>query len=148
MIPYAVLGFFCAYFDIFESLRNHKIIFILFPIIIIFLLIYTIVNSAPGFGYSNNNNLLLAFFVTGFAYILPLQNSPEKIKKVIKFITKYTLGIYCMHRLIALGIKFFLIKLEIDFNTFVLAIAAYIVSFLLSFVISKIPCRLLKMLVD
>ena len=149
MIPYAVLGFSCAYFKIFDYFEKKKILFfILCPIIVIFLLNYSIINTAPGFGYSNNNNILIAFFITLFAYYISFENASDKIKSIIKFITKYTMGIYCMHRLVALGIKFFLVKFNVDFNTFILALSAYVVSFIISFLISKIPVKLFRELVD
>ncbi len=149
MIPYAVLGFFCADYNVFDRLKIKRIVFIiLFALCSVFFLMYTFIKPVEGFGYSRNNNLLVAFFLIGFAYLLPLERLPDKVCKFIRFITKYTLGIYCMHRLVALVIKYGLIKSGIDFDTFVLSITAYIVSFIISFIISKIPVKVIRQLVE
>ena len=102
MVPYASLGFLCSYFNIFRFMKKYRYIFIiLLGVVSIFLLRRIIIPSAPGFGYSQNNNILLVVFLVGFAYLLPFEKLPDTAKMFLKKITSYTLGIYCMHRLVA-----------------------------------------------
>lgn len=153
MVPYATLGFSCAYYNVFEKIKSYvsttKIFFlIMFGMNFIFLFNYEVINAAPGFGYSNNNFIPISLFMTGFAFLIPFENLSEKIKRVIKFFTGYTLGIYCMHRLVG---EFFLRifpKLGIEVNGFVLCIVIYIVSFIISYVMYRIPLKLIKQLVN
>ena len=102
MFPYAFLGFTCAYYKIFTRLEERNYLSIIILLLgTLFLLNFRIIPSALGFGYSHNNNLVLAFFIVGLFFLLPFEKLPVSLKNTIKFISKYTLGIYCSHRLIA-----------------------------------------------
>ena len=120
----------------------------MFGLAAIFLLKYSIINSASGFGYSNNNCLLLGFFVIGFAYLIPFEKLPQKVKSVLRFITQYTLGIYCMHRIVAEFLKLLFPKIGINIDSFVLCIITYIAGFIISFLMCKIPTRFSRELVN
>ena len=114
-------------------MRKYRYVFIIIMgCISIYLLRRIIIPSAPGFGYSQNNNILLVIFLVGFAYLLPFERIPEKAKRIIKIITSYTLGIYCMHRLVAKLLIIVLSILYIEMNSFVLCTAIYIIAFVLS----------------
>lgn len=149
MIPYATVGFSCAYYNVFEKAKEKRLIFIiLFGVASIFLLRYSFISSASGFGYSNNNYLFLGFFVIGFAYLIPFEKLPQKLKNVLKFLTKYTLGIYCMHRIVAEFLKILFPKIGINIDSFILCIITYIIGFFVSFLMCKIPTKFLRELVD
>lgn len=149
MIPYATIGFSCAYFNVFEKVKEKRIFsIIMFGLASLFLLKYSFINWASGFGYSNNNCLLLGFFVIGFAYLIPFEKLSQKAKKVLKFLTKYTLGIYCMHRIVAEFLKILFPKIGINIDSFVLCIITYITGFFVSFLMCKIPTKFSRELVD
>lgn len=149
MIPYATIGFSCAYFNVFEKVKEKRIFsIIMFGLASLFLLKYSFINWASGFGYSNNNCLLLGFFVIGFAYLIPFEKLSQKAKKVLKFLTKYTLGIYCMHRIVAEFLKILFSKIGINIDSFVLCIITYITGFFVSFLMCKIPTKFSRELVD
>lgn len=149
MIPYATIGFSCAYYNVFEKAKEKRLFFIiLFGLASIFLLKHSFINSASGFGYSNNNCLLLGFFVIGFAYLIPFEKLSQSVKDVFKFLTKYTLGIYCMHRIVAEFLKILLTKIGINIDSFILCIITYIIAFFVSFLMCKIPTKLSRELVD
>ena len=149
MLPYAALGISCAYFNVFERLKRRRLFFIpLFAVISAFLLKYKVMTEAPGFGNSDSNCIPLAFFVTAFAFLLPLENLPGCVKKALGFITRYTLGIYCMHRLVMHLISLFLPRQAEGTESFVLCLAAYGICFLISFLISRIPLKPFRQLVS
>lgn len=150
MIPYASIGFFVAYYDVYNRLKKNRLLFIfLFGLAILLLFKYRfIIPSSSGFGYSHNNNLLHVFFIIGFAYLLPFDWISDKIKLIIQYITKFTLGIYCIHRLIAFVVNKTLYMYEININNFTLCIIIYIISFSTSFIIYKLSPRYFKQLVE
>lgn len=150
MIPYASLGFFVAHFDLFNRLKKNRTLFlIIFGIMSIILFkLRLIVPSYPGFGYSFNNHLLHVFFIVGFAYLLPFEMISEKLKQIIHFITKYTLGVYCIHRLIAFLLKYLLAFLGLQVTDFTFCILIYIIAFYTSFVMCRISSKFFKPLVE
>jgi fucose 4-O-acetylase-like acetyltransferase len=149
MIPYATLGFLCAYYRIFERLKEIRLIsIIMFGLVSVFLLKYEIINSTSGFGYSDNNCILFCFFVVGFAYLMPFEYFSFSVRKILKVITKYTLGIYCMHNLVATFFKLFFSKIGINMNGFILCMITYFVGFLISYIMSKIPVKYIQQLFE
>ena len=147
MLPYASLGFFIAYFDIYNRLQKSRALFlILFGLATLLLLKYEyVIPPAPGFLYSHNILLIFVFFIVGFAYLLPFEQLPDKIKNILQFISRFTLGIYCMHRLIAFLL---LSKLHIWINSFVLCVIIYILSFCTSYLMCRISPKYFKQLVE
>lgn len=150
MIPYAVLGFDFAYFGIFEKLKENRIYcMVLFLIVSIFALKFAIINDAPGDGfYSNNNSILIAIFISGFCYFLPIEKLSAKYLRFIEFISKYTLGIYCMHRLVSKFVNLFLGRIRLEESSFLSCVLIYAMCFVVSLIISKIPSKYAKILVN
>ena len=150
MIPYASTGFIIAYFDIYNRIKKkNTLVLTLFGFAILILLKnrYAL-PSAPGFNYSHTSNLILVFFLAGFAYLLPLEQISDKIKIIIHFITRFTLGIYCMHRLVAFVLSGGAQLLNLEVNSFILCLTIYLISFSTSLIICKISPRLFKPLVE
>ena len=150
MILYAVLGFDFAYFGIFEKLKDKRIYWIIFFLFCtIFVMKFTIINDAPGDGfYSNNNSILIAIFISGFCYLLPFEKMNTKYLNFIEFISKYTLGIYCMHRLVSKILNPIIGQIGFEESSFFYCILIYITCFVISLIISKIPSKYVKMLVN
>lgn len=149
MIPYATIGFSCGYYNVFEKAKEKRLFSIIFfGLASVFFLKYNFITTASGFGYSNNNCLFLGFFVIGFVYLIPFEKLPQNYKNVLKFITKYTLGIYCMHRIVAEFLKIVFLKIGINIDSFVLCIITYITGFFISFIMCKISIRFTRELVE
>ena len=149
MIPYATCGFFCAYYSVFDKMKacRQKSIIIL-CLSFIFLLKYKIINTAAGFGYSDHNCILFAFVAVGIAYLLPFDKFSKRILDYIKYATRFSLGIYCMHRMIGDFLFAFLRKIEIEMDAFLLCIVIYIICFIASSLIFKIPIKFFRQIVD
>lgn len=153
MVPYAVLGFTFAYCDILEKLKRHRIAALTsLTILMLLLLRFNIIPSAKGFGYSNNNNLLLATAITAFAYLLNFEKINDRQKVVIKIITGHTLGIYCMHLLAGKLFTIILSKFGLEINDFIFCLVIYAAcwtaSSLIKFIAIKIHSKYLCQLVD
>lgn len=109
---------------VFISLINFLLIFVLFKYDI-----FTRMRTFNGF-----ENIFASFlFFIGF-YYLPLDKINNSIKFIIKTITNYTQGIYCLHVIIR-----DYIHLTFDKNkTFTGCIIIYLLSYLISFISMKI----------
>lgn len=153
MIPFATLGFICAYYNLFERLKQKRLLTaILLIITSFFLLKYKIIPSAKGFGYSASNNLILAFSITCFSYILPFERTNKKVKNIIKQLTSNTLGIYCMHLLVGKFLSMFFSKFDFSTNNFSFCLTIYLSCYILCrftvFFAKKISAKYLRQLVN
>ena len=149
MIPYATLGFSCAYYDVLKRFKERRFASLtMCGLASILLFKYTIVTPAEGFGYSNNNCILLGFSVTAFAYLVPFEKLHQPAKNSIKSLTKYTLGIYCMHRLVAKVLTLLFSKSGVQVDSFILCIITYTASFLISFLMYRFPLKCFRQLVE
>ena len=149
MVPYATMGLSCAYFNVFEKLKQKRIYScILFGFLCCFFFKYWMIKPASGFGYEFNQFMILVFFVIGFVYLIPFEKLPEKLKTVLRFLTKYTLGIYCMHLGLGKILNIYFEKMSQKINNFILCIIIYILGFIISFLLDRIPSKWAKQLVE
>ena len=150
MIPYATLGLSISIFKVFERLqKNRGVYLVLFGILsFLFLLFSQYIPAAPGFGYSNGIHLPVVFCIAGFAYLIPLDSIPTKVQKTLQFATNYTLGIYCIHRLIGYSLNSVLFWAGVKIHHFLLCFIIYLLSFIASFIIAKISPKYLKQMVE
>ncbi len=150
MIPYASLGYIVAYFDIFNSLKKKRVVFVcLFGILSLILLKYkNLIPPAPGFSYSNNIYLIRVFFLVGFAYLLPFEGISEKSKQIVRHIVKFTLGVYCMHWLVGLMLNVLFAGIGMKIDSFILCVLIYICSYSISFIMCMFSSKYFKLLVE
>lgn len=132
MIPYASAGMLLWY--VYKRLPVNKIFLACGICGMAFYHFFCYSIQANGFGYSGIPRLIGATSLVMFFASLPLQKASKPIATLIKNITNYTLGIYCMHCTTAVIIKR---AFSID-NQILLCILIYIFSYLFSFVISRI----------
>lgn len=150
MVPCAVAGFNFAYCGLTDKLKKHRVIVILGSIVISSLLIAndSKLSYVKGFGYSGIPMICAASLLVITAVLLPLDNLPEKIKKAALTISKYTLGIYCMHRMVGRLIGFVFEKMGVKAYTFLMCVVIYILCYFISFIIANIPGKLCRQLVE
>ena len=144
MIPLACLGILCVNFGIMNILqKNRLLVIVLCTVLMMLTVIFRhIIPSAPGFSYSGLYLNLSAIFLTTIFYLLPIKHLPSWLN----IISSFSPGVYCTHTLIA-GI---LQVLHVDVyvvNSFMFSVVIFLVSIVVSFVISKIFGRMSKYLV-
>ena len=152
MIPYAFIGFSFAYYGIFDQLKKHRIIIVASSILIGLLLAIipymSFFSSVHGFGYSGIQKICVAILLVVVAVLFPFDSMPVKVKNIILVISRYTLGIYCMHRMTGTFMRLFLERLGIESGTFLLCVLNYIVCYFISAFIAAFPGKLCRQLVE
>ena len=128
-MPLSFLGLIFSSFNVVENFKPHrKNILFLSHLFIYILLRYDIFVNLGGYGGIIYIFSSISFFM-GF-YLLPLENSHSFIQKIIKQITSYTNGIYCLHTRIN---RF--CRIEFGFNgTLKSCFIIYLISYFFSFI--------------
>ena len=156
-MPYAVIGICFSYFKIDRILLKHKVITIgiscmLFVIMVALKKKYSIL--VPGFGYAGLDLVISALAIFVVASLFPMTGIPRRLAMVFDYATKYTLGVYCMHRLIAQLISatpietFLSSTFDISSGTFSMCAVIYLICYLISAVIALIPAKQIRQLVS
>ncbi len=146
MIPFAVIGFSLKYFNILEKLKKHRYI-VMAACGILFFVGFNIPWPAyKDFGFSGFAKPYLALCIVPFAFLVPLEYLPLTIKKVILKITDYSLGIYCIHRLINTLLYAFIPGITL--HSIERCILLYIVCYAVCWLIERIPNKTVKQLVN
>lgn len=99
--------------------------------------IYTL--SCAGIGIY----LLTISFSTLF-YIIPNRIFHTTFQKVLKFTSKYCLGIYCMHIMTGKTCTMLFQSIGLQCNTFVFCCTIFILSFTISALLAKIPIKFVR----
>lgn len=139
MLPLAVLGFLISHNKILEKVKKYRYITIGTCMYFLFMLKkYDIFTSMDefGYGYSGIENIVVSLFFIGLFYCLPFERVSIKFKNTIRILTSYTMGIYCMHRLIAsiINVVISILHLNIVTNSFGICILIYIICFVCAWI--------------
>lgn len=151
MIPYFSLGIFIGHTQIYSFLKKNWEIPSLFSFVgLLFFLNFDVFFSSGigSFAYAGFKLFVLTFLIVTLFYIFPFEKLPQSIKECISKISKFSLGIYCVHW--GVGQVGNQIKGSSNFTVsskfYVLLI--YLISLLISFLISSIPFKFCKGLVE
>ncbi len=149
MVPYASLGVLAMEYPDWIQKRNHRaIILIMCPVALIFsLLLKRLLPETMGFQYSGIPMIGITVSVVLFLYALPIDRLSIGIKNIIYTLAKSTLGIYCMHNMVGTFLVALRRELNVAINDVCLCAAIFLVSYAISWCITKVPNRYVKMLV-
>jgi len=154
MLPYASLGLILADKGILDRLKNHHRRSLIGASVVLSLTFTGIIPTpARGFDYAGLNPILRALSIVVIVHLIPFEKVSEAVKNIIRHAAKYTLGIYCMHRLVEKllhisGAAALLQNIHIAADSFIFCLIVYIVSYLLAVLISRIPAKLCRQLVE
>ena len=150
MIPYATIGFSLSYYEIYKKLNRYRWPVILLSAIMgIILVVKPIFPKAMGFGYSGILGIFVAFMLITIAVLFPINDFlNEKLKKTVLVLTKYTLGIYCIHRLVEYMLTYVFGMQDMAEGTFIFCVLIYFISYVLSAIIAALPLKICKQLVE
>ena len=149
MIPYAAAAFLVSYFQIHKKLESYRISGLIGVILLTaFLMKYSIISNPPGYGYSGVQKILIAFGLIMVAWLFPVEKLPTAVMKIIMVLSRYTFGIYCMHNLVGRFMKTIFSMFGIQSETLFMCVVVYATCYIISFMISKIPIKLCRQLVE
>jgi len=148
MIPYASLGVLCSMaLPKLNKLnfKQHLIIFIVaIGLIAVVMLIkhFFIHYTIEGFGYNGIYSIIISLLLTVSAFTVPLNYVRNKVfVKVVRKMTDYTMGVFCMHILVGGLTEYVFLQLGFQTRTILMCLAIYVVSYIISLLISLIPLK-------
>lgn len=148
-LPYAIIGFELAYNHWLDNKNTKSYAIIpLALLIFVFLQFKPILRLYLGFNYGGISLFMSSLCAFLLFYFAPMKNMPVVIQKTILFASRYTLGIYCAHRLIAYILEQLFWRLNISINPFLFCILLYACCFMVCHFISKAPSKIAKQIIN
>lgn len=149
MTPYAIIGIFLAKLNISDYInyRYTSLWMIIIPAIIVFLLLLRNFTELKMDGYGYPGFLLLVSSTLIFVYFIKI-GQYIKIPSRIAFLSKYTMGIYCCHRLVAYLVIYSIKKNNIEINMFIICMIIYMISYILCYTIDLSKNKIIKGLIE
>lgn len=137
MIPLAVAGYFIGSRNLLERLKKYSLAVVLASCCIVcFIYKYSVFKGIKGYNYSGIDKIVVSFALVSMFYVIPFNKLSKKCTDIIRFLTSYTLGIYCMHILVGKICDLIISRYEIMIlkeSVLLEGIIIYIVSFAISF---------------
>ena len=147
MLPYACLGLVLRYFDLYSKLKRHPLITMAVSLVLFVLPYFLPFPRCDGFGYAGITLIYACFLAVTFAAVLPLDGIGDPVESFIDTLCRFTPGIYCCHRLI-----FAIVSLcfpgTLFFHTLFGCVVIYLLSYLFCLILSLLPIRDIRLLVD
>lgn len=155
MIPYATIGILLSmvvpYLEKLDK-KYHLIMFFGSGILLAGLVIlrsFVIKYRPRGFDFPGVSLIIGACLLVLTAFTNPLNFIANKpFKSIIKWITSFTLGIFCMHTVMGRFVEWFFIRVNWATYTTLMAIVTYVICYLISFLIYLIPNKYVKQTVN
>lgn len=150
MFPYAILGTIFNYFKIYNFLESRKKMSIITTgILIVFVWNNSFIsNPAESFIYAGIRYIVITVLIVTFFWLFPFDKFlNRKLTNLIHNLSKYSLGIYCIHLLVGYIVNELNAKYNIVGGTLRKCILIYIVSMILSYIITLIPNETVKKMV-
>ena len=146
MVPYAVVGTYICQYGILRWIMKYRNKTLL-GVSGLFILINCRTFVDPeGYGYSGIYKLISSILIFAFFYCMPFDILPQILQNIVKKISKYTLGIYYIHRMI--GTIIYNSRLYGYFNmqagSMHDCIVIFLISFFMVYAIYKLPIKWVK----
>lgn len=109
---------------------------------------YPMFIPVEGYGYGGFQAFWGAISLVSLFYFIPFNKLPEKLLKVIMHLTRFTMGVYGMHMMVGRLMNIMFAKYGIAVNTLKGCILIYFLCYAMSYLLSKIPVRIVKQLVE
>lgn len=149
MITYAMLGILVVNNNLLSSLEKNKKVLVGIFVCLIGTILYACNTeyTISGFGYEGIVSIILSLCIFLLCYFVPADKLPLRVRKVIVEMSKYTLGIYCIHIMVGASFLNVFEKLNIEMNSIVLCCLIYLVGYLISKLIIIATASKLEILV-
>lgn len=151
VFPVACIGLLLAHSKILEKIKNQRVYVVLICIMSMLVIAYGGLFTSPAEGFGYGGTYAIAYSTTAFIlfYEFPFEKMWIGIKKTLKFLSKYSFGVFCIH----LGVGYcwnnvLCVYFGWERNTFIQCICIYIICIFVSWMISHIPVKYVKQLVE
>jgi fucose 4-O-acetylase-like acetyltransferase len=143
-LPYAIIGVLLGQVkNKFKLSRLRSVLTVILGIILLWVLYRVNLPNGIGFGYEGIAKVIGTVVIFFVFMLMPLQDI-----KILERISKYTLGIYCLHLGIGWILQYILGSCNIELRDRYVCVLIYIISLLCAIVISKIPIKNIKKIVN
>ena len=154
MIPYASIGILLSLLIPTFREQTNKLKTIIFCVSLVLLALLVVgeyflfKDTTAGFDYPGAYKIVMAFLLVISALTNPLNIiENERFRLIIKWVTSFTLGIYCLHYILGWYIEYLFVSWGLPTGTILICVPIYLISYLICYLISLIPCKYTKMLV-
>lgn len=144
-IPLSFIGFSLKYFDVFEKLKKVRYVAMTLCVVLFFVGYNIPWIILKDFGYAGFCKPWLAICIITFAYLTPLECLSKRVKRAILKATDFSLGIYCVHRLINTLLLTFIPNMSL--HSFERCVLLYFLCYFTCLLINLIPSKYFKQLV-
>lgn len=163
MLPYAVVGILLAKYNVLERAKNSKYrlaIFALCTILYAVLYFYPhllnpLLPSQDVFFYAGFALMIRAILLLFVFYLLPIdmilcrQNAFCRFAQVcVRYGTRYTLGIYCVHMLVGYYVDKFLVHFNLTSQSYVHLFIIYAICYAFCAIVDALPFKICHKLVN
>ncbi len=151
LIPFAIFGVLIAIIPIIEFLKRHRAFWCVILSIIVPLMVYFreqwFPRSKETLAFSGCALFIVAPIMFLWLYILPFEILPKAVKKVLKVMSDYTLGLFAMHWPLGKIFNIYYEQWTGTKNTLTECFIIFVICWVLAFLIGHIPGKFSKMLV-
>lgn len=153
VLPYAPLGLILADQSILSRFRARPRAALSAACVMLAVSFIGVIPDPSGFGYGGLNLMLRATAIIMLVHLLPLNYAPDRVKRLIRWASGYTMGVYCIHRMTERlmyfsGLSRVLSWIHIAGDSFAFSVIVYVLSFGLCVLIARIPRRWCRQLVE
>lgn len=149
-LPYCVIGFFMGKFNFYQKLQKKRYWVL---VICIFAFIFTRNLNIPigeNFHYAGIVPIIRSFLFLTIFYFLPFDvvcKKFPKAPKIFSVITRYTLGIYCMHIIAGQYTEILFKHFDFSCTPLVKGLIIYFECYIFCFIVDIMPFKLCRSLV-
>ena len=141
-IPFATGGISFSSSNISLYFKNHKnSYFVSFIYLILLIMLYKYDIFIYKVGFKGFENIYASFINFIAFYSLPINKINIKIQFIIKIITSFTQGVYCLHIIICYFVKNYLDSNQTFVGSVIIYLISYVISFLMNNLLKKTKLR-------
>lgn len=150
VFPLACAGLLLAHSNILEKMKRHRVYVVFLCIVTMLMIAYgNIFTSLEGFGYAGIYLVVYSTLAFICFYEFPFECMGNGIKAVLRFLSKYSLGVYCLH----MGVGHCWNRIVCAVTgwrgyTLMGCMAIFAICLFVSWLISRIPVKYAKQLVE
>lgn len=147
VMPFASVGMILRHINVYEKLKDKRSIVIVASLVLFIIGFYIPFPQFKGF-FEGLYPIYMGIMLFIFFLFLPLEDVTDKSRSIILQVTRYTLGIYCAHRLVYGIMEIIYELLGLNIPNFSRCLLTYLACYVMSFVFTLLPGNFFRKMVD